>query len=224
MKFRKVFLINYLFILFTTVVSADDINDYWISYPTANTTSYGVYHFRKSFELEKVPEVLLADISADNRYQLFVNGQQICYGPAKGDLKTYKYDEIDIAPWLKEGKNVIAALVFNMGEEKPMAFISAQTAFLFYCYNDNFAFLNSNNSWKTMQNNAYDPISYGELATWKWVKGYYACGPADEVYAEKYPWGWEAINYDDSMWKNAEQLSFDKEPHWRLVKRSIPFI
>jgi alpha-L-rhamnosidase len=26
----------------------------WISYPSANQTAYGVYHFRKSFDLEKV--------------------------------------------------------------------------------------------------------------------------------------------------------------------------
>ncbi len=57
----------------------------WISYPSSNNTVYGVYHFRKTFHLEKVPERLMIHVSADNRYNLFVNGKRVCYGPAKGD-------------------------------------------------------------------------------------------------------------------------------------------
>jgi hypothetical protein len=204
--------------------NTDDIENYWISYPSSNITSFGVYHFRKSFTLESVPEKLMADISADNRYQLFVNGTRVCYGPAKGDLKTYKYDVIDIAPFLKEGENILAVLVFNLGEEKPMAFIGYQTAFLFYTADSSWSFLNSDKSWKTIKNEAYDPISYSELQTWKWVKGYYACGPGDEVFASKYPWGWEEIGFDDREWIPAEELIFEKSPPWNLIKRSIPFM
>lgn len=76
----------------------------WIAYPSANNTVYGVYHFRHSFDLDQVPEKLLIHVSADNRYNLFVNGTRVCYGPAKGDLKTYKYDLIDIVPFLKKRK------------------------------------------------------------------------------------------------------------------------
>ena len=67
----------------------------WISYPSANNTVYGVYHFRRTFSLDNVPAKLVIDVSADNRYNLFVNGRRVCYGPAKGDLLTYKYDVIE---------------------------------------------------------------------------------------------------------------------------------
>ena len=56
----------------------------WVSYPTANVTDYGVYHFRRTFTLDDVPAELRVQVSADNRYQLFVNGQRVSYGPAQG--------------------------------------------------------------------------------------------------------------------------------------------
>jgi alpha-L-rhamnosidase len=113
----------------------------WVSYPSANQTAYGVYHFRKSFDLEKVPEKLVIHVSADNRYNLFVNGQRVCYGPAKGDLQTYKYDVIDIAPFLKPGKNLLAALVYNGGEDRPLALLTVQTAFMLRAEDEKFSFV-----------------------------------------------------------------------------------
>jgi alpha-L-rhamnosidase len=56
----------------------------WIAYPTASVTDYGVYHFRKTINVDKIPEKLVVHVSADNRYNLLVNGERVCYGPAKG--------------------------------------------------------------------------------------------------------------------------------------------
>jgi alpha-L-rhamnosidase len=197
----------------------------WISYPSANVSEYGVYHFRKAVELAEVPQKLLIHVSADNRYNLFVNGQRVCYGPAKGDLHTYKYDVIDIAPFLKEGKNQLAALVYNGGKEKPLAFLSVQTAFFLKAEDDAFNELNSDESWKVLKNMAYQPISYYEmLFKERWFYGFYACGPGDEVDASSYPWSWEQAEYDDSEWVTAENLEFQGKAHWNLVPRNIAFM
>ena len=197
----------------------------WIGYPSANVTDYGVFHFRRDFKIEKVPEKLNIEISADNRYHLFVNGKRISYGPAKGDLSTYKYDIINIAPYLRPGKNLLAALVFNAGKDKPMAFLSAQTAFYFNVEDSAYEHLRSDENWKTYENVAYSPISYQEMIhSDKWFNGYYACGPGDDVDTAKYPWGWEQPQYDDSDWKNPEILAFEGEAPWNLVPRNIPFM
>jgi hypothetical protein len=197
----------------------------WIGYPTANVTDYGVFHFRKTFEITEIPEEFKIHISADNRYHLFVNGERVSYGPAKGDLSTYKYDIVDIAPYLQPGKNQLAALVFNAGEDKPMAFLSAQTAFYFGVEDEAFAHLQSDDSWKTYENPAYSPISYQEMIRAdRWFYGYYACGPGDDLDAAKYPWGWERSEFDDSDWKNPEILTFEGNPPWNLVPRNIPFM
>lgn len=197
----------------------------WISYPTANVTEYGVYHFRKTFDLEKVPEKLVIHVSADNRYNLFVNCERVCYGPAKGDLKTYKYDVIDIAKYLKPGKNVLASLVYNGGDDKPLAFISVQTAFMLRAEDNNFKEINTNDEWKVYKNPAYQVISYSEmLFTERWFYGFYACGGGDEVFADKYPWGWETDGFNDSNWLTAEPLIFDQQAPWNLVARNIAFM
>ena len=197
----------------------------WVSYPSANQTGYGVYHFRKTFDLEKIPEKLNIHVSADNRYNLFVNGERVCYGPAKGDLQTYKYDVIDIAPFLKSGENLLAALVYNGGDDKPLAFLSVQTAFMLRAENEKFSFLNTGADWKVYKNPAYEVISYYEmLFRERWFYGFYACGGGDEVVAEKYPWGWENIDFEDNDWLAADPLVFDKQPPWNLVPRNIPFM
>ncbi|PHN06074.1 alpha-L-rhamnosidase-related protein [Flavilitoribacter nigricans] len=214
-----------LMLFFANPLSAQEpLPEPWVSYPTANSEAYGVYHFRKTFELSVPPEELIVHVSADNRYELFVNGERVCFGPAKGDLMTYKYDVIDIAAYLQAGENVLAALVFNMGAEKPMAFISAQTAFLLRAASENYAYLNSDRDWKTYENPAYDPIGYRELNTRAWVRGYYACGPGDEVFADRYPWGWESPGFDDGSWVAPQVLTFERRPPWNLVPRNIAFM
>lgn len=214
----------FLLVFNTSLAGQNTPAEPWIGYPTANVTSYGVYHFRHVIKLDEIPTNLLIHISADNRYEFFINGQRICLGPAKGDLKTYKYDVVDIAPFLQKGENTLASLVFNLGQDKPMAFISAQTAFLLRSEPDQYRFINTGPEWKCYKNPAYDPIMYNELKHWEWVKGYYACGPGDEVFAGRYPWNWQDPGYDDSAWLQAEPLNFEGRSPWNLVPRNIAFM
>ncbi|MEY3433113.1 MAG: hypothetical protein RL131_1049, partial [Bacteroidota bacterium] len=87
----------------------------WISCPEAPQRDYGVYHFRKQFKIDTLKKNFIVHVSADNRYRLFVNGTAVCSGPARGDLYNWYFETIDIAPYLKEGQNTVAALVWNMG-------------------------------------------------------------------------------------------------------------
>ena len=72
-------------------------------------------HFRREFELTAVPEKALIHVTADARYTLYVNGQWVAHGPARGVQEQWPYDELDIAKFLVPGKNVIAALVYHYG-------------------------------------------------------------------------------------------------------------
>ena len=83
----------------------------WITHPSESNLDYGVFHFRKNFDLKEKPAEFIIHISADNRYRLFVNGTPVCFGPARGDLKHWFFESIDIAPFLKPGNNLIAATV-----------------------------------------------------------------------------------------------------------------
>jgi hypothetical protein len=50
---------------------------YWIAVPEASATSFGVYHFRKQVSLKTKPDRYVVHVSADNRYQLYVNDTSV---------------------------------------------------------------------------------------------------------------------------------------------------
>ena len=62
--------------------------------------------FYKAVNLDTVPEKLIADISADSKYWLYINGETVVFeGSVKrgADENSGYYDSVDIAPYLKEG-------------------------------------------------------------------------------------------------------------------------
>ena len=64
----------------------------WIAPAKAPPFEYGVYHFRKSFDLPAKPEHFVVHVTGDNRYQLFVNGERVLAGPARGDLFHWRFE------------------------------------------------------------------------------------------------------------------------------------
>jgi hypothetical protein len=85
----------------------------WIAVPNTSPFDYGVYHFRRTFELPAKPSSFVIHVTGDNRYQLFVNGERIVWGPARGDLNHWRFETVEIARYLNRGKNVLAAVVWN---------------------------------------------------------------------------------------------------------------
>ncbi len=195
---------------------------HWLSVPGQPNRDYGVYHFRKSFELAQKPAKFIVHVSADNRYKLYVNGQMVGLGPARGDLFHWNFETIDIAPQLQAGKNVVAAVVWNYGEDRPMSQISYRTAFILQGDTEQEKVVNSDKTWKASRNEAYSPLKPELIYT------YYVVGPGEQVDNARYPWGWETVNFVDSGWLAAQQINrgipkgSDWTEWWLLVPRSIP--
>ncbi len=195
----------------------------WVSHPTASLKDYGVFHFRRNFDLDSKPGKFVVHISADNRYHLFVNGQSICLGPARGDLMHWRFETVDIAPYLVKGKNVIAAVVWNFGEFIAWAQMTLRTAFVFQADDPKNNFINSDDKWKVIQNNAYSPVAPS-------LNVFNVVGPGDKVAGEKYSWDWQQTNFDDSNWLKVRVLfkavppGVSTDNSWCLVPRSIPFM
>lgn|GEM_PF-6946450 len=42
--------------------------------------------------------------------RVYVKGERVAAGPSRGDLARWRYQEIDLAPHLRQGANVVAAL------------------------------------------------------------------------------------------------------------------
>lgn len=169
----------------------------WISMPGEPANVYGVYHMRKAFNLSEVPSRFIVHVTADNRYKLYLNGQFISLGPSRGDILNWNFETVDLTPYLKKGKNVLAAIVWNYAEHKAIAQMSFnQTGFLLQGNTEIETTVNTNASWLCLKNEAYTPWHNS-------FPGYYVAGPGDFLLAAKYPWGWEQTEYDDRSWSKA---------------------
>lgn len=196
----------------------------WICSPQGSQSDFGVFYFRKSFELDSIPHQLIVHTSGDNRYQLFVNEKLAAWGPLRGDLNHWYYETTDIAPFLKEGKNLIAAVVWNYGAYPPDAQLSVRSGFLLIAGDRQNRFLNTNASWKTRRSRAYTPNDVDGSQ----VQGYYGGGAKEIVDGRRFDWGWKKLDFDDSQWLDAHQIGNAmaktcKWPSpWKLVPRTLP--
>jgi len=74
--------------------------------------------FRKTVRLDRVPERAPARLTADSRYALFVNGNEVFRGPIRSQPRRMHYDLFDLAPYLQPGANVLAVYVKYYGTPK----------------------------------------------------------------------------------------------------------
>ena len=107
------FLILALFTAMAAFAQPAEWTARWIDVPGPSGQDYGVYHFRRTFDLPAKPATFHVHVSGDNRYELYANGVRVSWGPARGDLRHWRYETVDIAPQLRAGKNVLAAVVWN---------------------------------------------------------------------------------------------------------------
>lgn len=199
----------------------------WIAPTGASPFDFGVHHFRRSFELATAPERFVVHVSADNRYQLFVNGTRVVWGPARGHLSAWPYETVDLAPHLRPGRNVLAVVVWNFGEQAPLAQHTWQTGLMVQGHGPAERVVDSSKAWVATTNLAYTPLRV-DFGT---VRGYWAAGPAERLEAAKYPWGWERPDFDASSWTPATEgpparprEARDAASRHMLVPRGIPLM
>lgn len=190
---------------------------------TRSTDNYGVYHYRKKITLDHIPESFIVHVSADNRYKLFVNEQLVSLGPARNDCTNWRFETIDLAPHLKKGDNIIAALVWNEGPYRPEGQFSLRTAFIIQGDSPAEEIVNSNKSWKILKNCAYKPLPV------KGIKDFYIAPQGEDVDMNHYPHNWLSDSFDDSSWDYAATFyrglpkgGFEWERAWMLTPSPLP--
>jgi hypothetical protein len=167
----------------------------WIA-PAAVRDSSIVFHARRTLDLPAKPDRFVVHVSADNRYRLYVNGEEVASGPQRSDVMHWRYETVDLAPKLRAGRNVIAALVWNWGATHPLAQHSYRTGFLLQGDSEREAAIaNTGPGWKLHIGSAYSFRSANND-----VSGYYAAAPSESVDGQRYPWGWESAEYNDTAW------------------------
>ena len=177
--------------------------------------------FNKKVKLDKIPEELVAHVSADSKYWLYINGETVVYeGSVKRgpDKSSGYYDSIDIAPYLKKGENSICALVWFWDNETSYSYSSSgQGGFIFEAISDGVSII-SDKSWKAKRNSAFvDSPLYPPNYRLPEYSIYF---DAREAMAD-----WLNEGFDVSDWENAtEYADGGKGAYGKLYPRGIPFL
>ncbi len=189
-------------------------------------------YFRKTFVVDGDIEQCSIDVSADGRYELYVNQVFVGRGPSRSNPAWQKYDTYDIAHLLHSGPNVIAALVHSYGRncgwyelprwEQATAF-GCGGFFLQGTARDsrgNAVALDTNESWRYLVSQA-----------WKRETVNGQVGFAEEYDARQAPKQWQSVTFDDTEWHQSQALrvpgkwgSNDVVPFPVMIPRDIPFL
>lgn len=207
-----------------SVISTEEKSDWianWI-WDTENIEKNNVWMcFTKKLTLDKIPGELVAHISADSKYWLYINGENVVFeGSVKRgpDKNSGYYDSINIAPYLTEGENSICALVWYWDDETSYSYCgSGQGGFIFEALGEGVSVI-SDKSWKVKRNPAYINSSL-------YPPNYRL--PEYSVYfdARKDIGDWTDTSYDVSAWENATEYARGGEGvYGKLYPRGIPFL
>ncbi len=199
----------------------------WIAPVNESLNDYGVFLFRNSIILETIPDKFIVYVSADNRYRLYVNGDYVNAGPARGSFMYWRYETLDISPYLQEGENIIAAEVINFGEHRPVAQFSHQTAFILQSEDLGDILNTGTGNWKVVKDRSYNvrPVT-PEMTAGK----YYVAGPCDSIQMDHHPWGWKLTRFDTGNWAKPQVIQkgvgrgYMHGTPWMLVPREIPLL
>ncbi|MBO4251885.1 MAG: hypothetical protein J5911_04420 [Clostridia bacterium] len=119
--------------------------------------------FYREFDICDTANVFV-EISAPTQYVLYINGKFVANGQY-GDYGFYKvYDRIDIGAFVKKGKNVLAVLAYNQGDDSfPYLFKTPAITFCVYskenvvAYSDGNTFVRLSKSYISGRNEPFAP-------------------------------------------------------------------
>jgi alpha-L-rhamnosidase len=189
----------------------------WITHPGIETTGHGVVHFRRTFDLAEKPAEFIVNLTADNQYRLYANGRFVNFGPQLSDVRHWRYETVDLAPFLQAGRNVVAVEVINWGVNRFYGIMSTQTALAINGFSPVAEVVNTQaDTWKVYHNRAYRENYPNWVFGVDIVGGFYASNPADSLRADRYPWGWQTPEYNDTDWPKAKWI-------WSVVNNNTSF-
>ena len=157
-------------------------------YSWDNYNSFGL--FRKAFVLKTLPRKAPLYITADQSYNLYINGAFVARGPARGFQSHWPYDEIDVAAHLRKGRNIIAVRAHNPSFSNYQYLTQGNAGFLMAADFGAVKLL-TDGSWKATKDHGVSQNT---------VPSSLQLFSQEQVDARVSPQGWTQIDFDDSKW------------------------
>lgn len=197
----------------------------WITSPGKVQRDGVVLHFRKVFEISRVPGHFVVHVSADSRFLLSVNQQEVGRGPALSDLAHWNYETYDLAAILHPGRNELAATVWNFGVLSPLAQISDRTAFVLEGETDVERIVDTDKSWEVEEEKGVEPLATpSELQRF-----YYAAEPGERIDGASFDWSWNDAGHSRGEWEKAASIGSAiargaalQNVNWQLIPDALP--
>lgn len=175
--------------------------------------------FRKTFLLdaEQLREAKL-HISADSRYQLWVNGNEVGEGPIRSATHAWFYDTYEVAHLLCKGNNVISVTVWHFGHSN-YQYIEAEAGLIAQLdikTTTGKVIYGTDESWKYRMHTGYEQRVVKRSANVGWM----------EVYdANRWDAFWTDPRYSDADWENGRVVYGYGRGLWgELLPRDIPHL
>lgn len=172
-------------------------------------------NFRRAFLVEALPQHARLSITADSRYKLWINGTFAARGPARGYPHAQSVDAFDVTRFLRRGKNVIAAQVYQPGYSH-FAYVHRGTAgILAQLECDETTTLVTDTTWRVKRD-----ASFASLVPRVSI---YGSGVEDRDLNLDEAWQW--LDYDDSAWATPRIVAPVNGYPWTAMQvRDLPYL
>jgi hypothetical protein len=188
----------------------------WIWLPDSPRPYNTFACFRRTFELPTAPESARLRITADSRYEVYLNGTFLGHGPVRAWPHLWSVDDYDLTHLIRAGRNTVAVVVQHFGLST-FQYLHAEPGLL-----------------AQVEVSGREPIATG--ASWRchdhpgyaWPVPRISCQQAweEQLDARVVPGlvdKWTATDFDDSVWQRVRATRVaGQPPHERFELRDIP--
>jgi len=156
-------------------------------------------------------------ITADSRYELYVNGTFVGHGPVRAWPSPWPVDEYDVRHLLRPGRNVVGVLVTHFGIST-FQYLHDEAGLIASIEIDGKTF-DTDAKWKATPHDGYLWPAPRITCQQAWEEQF------DARVAPGLPQEWSAPAFDDSSWAAARELrAAGQPPHEKFVARDIPML
>ncbi len=172
----------------------------WIWHPSAEPGKPAFMAFRLPVSLDRAHGTVI-HVSADQRYELYLDGKRIGRGPMRGDVAHWQYESYHVD--LMAGSHLLAARVWWLPEDgAPMAQLSSNPGFLLLAEGPLTDRLSTGVApWEVLAIEGYERLPAPSLGS------YAVVGWSFLLDGHQHPWGWNTDPCTSGAWQPAVDVA-----------------